>query len=96
VEFLRTVSGDASENTKRKKNSLGTYSPGGLSFADDVDLELNKREWAEIQLMKDPLKPFYSFTERFNRSTSVSSDALVCYFYLVEYIKDIEECFTAE
>jgi hypothetical protein len=89
VEFLRTVYGDSSENIKRKMNSLGAYSPGGVSIADDVDLVLNKREWAEIQL-------FYSFAQRFNRSTSVSSDALVCYFYLIEYMKDIEECFTAE
>jgi hypothetical protein len=96
VEFLRTVYGDASENIKRKMNSLGAYSPGGVSIADDVDLVLNKREWAEIQLMKSLLKPFYSFTQRFNRCISVSSDALVCYFYLIEYIKDIEECFTAE
>jgi hypothetical protein len=52
VEFLRTVYRDASENTKRKMHYLGTYSPGGVSIADDVDLMLNKREWAEIQLMK--------------------------------------------
>jgi hypothetical protein len=58
VEFLRTVYGDASESVKKKMYYLGSDAPDGISITDHVDLVLNKREWAEIQLMKALLKPF--------------------------------------
>jgi hypothetical protein len=96
TEFLNSNFRDASLDIRHKLIHLGFSHPQGIEMARDSDLCFTKIEWEIISLKRDILKPFMVFTEGFNQSTSTSSEALICYFYLYDYLKDLEQCSAKE
>lgn len=75
MAFLTVTFSRVNESRKKMMLELGESAPGDVSLAENVDLVLERKEWAELQLMTGLLKPLYSFTHKCNHSASVSSDA---------------------
>jgi hypothetical protein len=96
TEFLNANFRDASLDIRHKLIDLGSSYPQGIEMSRDSDLCSTKLEWEMISLKQDIVKPFMVFTEGFNQPTSTSSEALICYFYLYDYLKDLEQCSTKD
>jgi hypothetical protein len=94
--FLRDNYVNANEKIKEQLRALGSTTPFGEILPSYIDLSLSKSDWNLVILMRGILEKFYRFTCRFNKSQSMSSDALNTLFYIDESLKDIKESETAE